>query len=175
LSPLGLRLVDPNKISLSPNTIDGLLALQNEGFMFFIISNQSGIARGFFEHDALVKVEQKIQNLLKEHGLSLAGFYYCPHHPDSDMEAYRIDCSCRKPKPGLILEAGVDHQIDLSRSWIIGDILNDIEAGHRAGCGAILINNGNETAWEINNENIPDAMVKDIDEAASYIINQLKN
>jgi D-glycero-D-manno-heptose 1,7-bisphosphate phosphatase len=166
--------VDPDKISLSPNTINGLLALQQEGFMFLIISNQSGIARGFFDHDALLEVEHKIKCLLHEHGLSLTGFYYCPHHPESDIAAYRVDCSCRKPKPGLILEAGLDHQIDLSQSWLIGDILHDIEAGHRAGCGAILINNGNETAWELNAERIPDAMVQNIDEAAWYILNYIK-
>lgn len=165
--------VDPDKISLSPHAVDGLLALQREGFMLFVISNQSGIARGFFDHDALVKVEHKIQSLLQEHGLSLAGFYYCPHHPESDIAAYRIDCSCRKPKPGLIWEAGLDHQIDLSQSWMIGDILHDIEAGHRAGCGAILLNNGNETEWEMNAESIPDAMVNDIEEAARYILNHI--
>jgi D-glycero-D-manno-heptose 1,7-bisphosphate phosphatase len=166
--------VDPNKISISPNTIDGLIALQQEGFILLIISNQSGIARGFFDHDALLDVEHKIQSLLHEHGLSLAGFYYCPHHPEGDIAVYSIDCSCRKPKPGLILEAGLDHQIDLSQSWLIGDILHDIEAGHRAGCKAILINNGNETAWEMNADRIPEAMVQTIDEAAWYILNHIK-
>ena len=166
--------VDLNKISLSPNTVDGLLALQEEGFMLLIISNQSGIARGFFNHAALVKVEHKIQSLLQKHGLSLAGFYYCPHHPESKIAMYKLDCSCRKPKPGLILEAGLDHQIDLSQSWLIGDILHDIEAGHRAGCKAVLINNGNETDWEMNAQRIPDAMVQNIDEAAMYILNHIK-
>ena len=166
--------VDPDKISLSPNTVDGLLALQQQGFMLLIISNQSGIARGFFDHDALVIVEQKIQSLLQKYGLSLAGFYYCPHHPESVIARYRLDCTCRKPKPGLILEAGLDHQIDLSQSWLIGDILHDIEAGHRAGCKAILINNGNETDWEMNSQRIPDAMVQNIDEAAMYILNHIK-
>ncbi|MBG6233449.1 D,D-heptose 1,7-bisphosphate phosphatase [Pedobacter sp. CAN_A7] len=166
--------VDPDKISLSANTIDGLIALQEEGFMLLIISNQSGIARGFFDHDDLLHVEHKIRSLLQAKGLSLAGFYYCPHHPESEIAEYRQDCSCRKPKPGLLLEAGLDHQIDLSQSWMIGDILHDIEAGHRAGCRAILINNGNETVWEMNAARIPDALVDNIDAAAKYILNKIK-
>jgi len=166
--------VDSEKISLSPNTIDGLLALQEAGFMLIIISNQSGIAKGYFDHDALLQVNDKIQSLLLDNGLRLTGFYYCPHHPESNIPAYNIDCSCRKPKPGLFHEAAFDHQIDLSQSWMIGDILHDIEAGHRAGCRAILINNGNETEWALTQARIPDVMVDDINEAARHILYHLK-
>ena len=165
--------VDPEKISLSQNTIDGLLALQEAGFVLLVISNQSGIAKGFFDEEALQHVAHKIISLLQQHGLRLAGFYYCPHHPESDMQSYKINCSCRKPKPGLFFEAASDHQIDLSQSWMIGDILHDVEAGHAAGCKAILINNGNETEWELNTARIPDAIVDDIDGAACYILNHM--
>ena len=81
--------------------------------------------------------------------------YYCPHYPDGKIQKYKIECDCRKPKPGLILQAAREHDIDLSNSWMIGDILNDVEAGNRAGCKTILLDNGNETEWIWNEIRTP--------------------
>jgi len=165
---------DPEKITLSDEAVDGLYRLQNAGFELYIVTNQSGIANGYFHHKDLWKVEKKISDLMQYHGLKLSGFYYCPHDPKAKLEAYKTYCKCQKPKPGMLLDAASDHNIDLTSSWMIGDILNDVEAGNRAGCKTILINNGNETEWKMNWLRTPDLMVKTINEGARYILDIIK-
>jgi len=162
--------VDPAKITLAVDSVKGLRQLQRAGYKLFVVTNQSGIAMGMFEPSALWRVEFKIRGLMAREGLYLGGFYYCPHHPEGALAAYRLDCNCRKPAPGLILKAAADYDVDLSQSWMIGDILNDVEAGHNAGCRSIIIDNGNETEWDLNRNRIPDAMVKNINQAAEYIL-----
>lgn len=162
--------VDPALIRLSPDCLIGLSHLQAEGYLLVIISNQSGVARGYFEASALLKVEGQLNALLARAGITLNGFYYCPHHPDGVIDVLAIDCDCRKPAPGLLLKAAEELNIDLNASWMIGDILNDIEAGNRAGCKSILIDNGNETEWLMNDIRRPAITVKNINEAADYIL-----
>lgn len=162
--------VDPALIMLSPDCLIGLSHLQAEGYLLVIISNQSGVARGYFEASALLKVEGQLNALLARAGITLNGFYYCPHHPDGVIDVLAIDCDCRKPAPGLLLKAAEELNIDLNASWMIGDILNDIEAGNRAGCKSILIDNGNETEWLMNDIRRPAITVKNINEAADYIL-----
>ena len=159
--------VDTSLIHLSEHCVLGLMALQELGYIFVVITNQSGIASGFFNHDAVQAVSLKLKSLFAENGLELAGFYYCPHEAGTSEGNY---CSCRKPLPGLFYTAAEELDIDLSSSWMIGDILNDIEAGHRAGCKSIMINNGNETEWKSSHLRIPQALVPHIDAAAAYII-----
>lgn len=161
--------VDPDLINLEKDCIEGLQRFKMLGYKLIIISNQSGVARGYFEESALKNVESKIKDLLTEHGISLNGFYYCPHHPEGTVTRYKKVCDCRKPNPGMILRAARENKIDLSHSFMIGDILNDIEAGKRAGCKTILIDNGNETEWIMNAYNHPDFTVKNINEAASKV------
>jgi D-glycero-D-manno-heptose 1,7-bisphosphate phosphatase len=166
---------DPEKITLSDYAVNGLSLLQDAGYELFVVTNQSGIAHGYFHHKDLWKVEKKLTNLLEAHGLKLSGFYYCPHDPKAKLSAYRTNCKCKKPKPGMLLNAADDHNINLSQSWMIGDILNDVEAGNRAGCKTILINNGNETEWKMNERRTPDLMTTTIDDAASYILEMSVN
>ncbi|MEJ5963427.1 D-glycero-alpha-D-manno-heptose-1,7-bisphosphate 7-phosphatase [Pedobacter immunditicola] len=162
--------VDPAKITLAVNSVKGLRQLHRAGYKLIVVSNQSGIAMGMFEPSALWRVEFKLRGLMAREGLYLGGFYYCPHHPEGALADYRVDCSCRKPAPGLILKAAADYDLELSKSWMIGDILNDVEAGHNAGCRSVMIDNGNETEWDLNRKRIPDAMVKNINQAAEYIL-----
>jgi D-glycero-D-manno-heptose 1,7-bisphosphate phosphatase len=162
--------VDPNKIKLSTNCLTGLRNLKEKGYLLVIISNQSGVARGYFKEKELPAVEQKINILLAEMQITLDGFYYCPHHPEGNIDEYAIECDCRKPMPGLLLKAADEMGIDLNASWMLGDILNDVEAGNRAGCKSVLIDNGNETEWLSGEWRIPWANVKSIDEAAEYIL-----
>jgi D-glycero-D-manno-heptose 1,7-bisphosphate phosphatase len=162
--------VDPGLMRLSPDCISGLRRLQNEGYLLIVVSNQPGIARGYFEISALSAVEKQLNALLTPAGITLNGFYYCPHHPDGIIKYLSIDCSCRKPAPGLLLKAAGDLDIDLNASWMIGDILNDVEAGNRAGCQSILIDNGNETEWQINEIRRPAIRAKSINEAANHIL-----
>lgn len=162
--------VDPSRIKLAEGAAEGLRLLHAANFALIVISNQSGVARGYFKEEALVAVEQRLSMLLAEIGVPLSDFYYCPHHLDGVVPQYVIACDCRKPQAGLILQAAHDHDIDLSQSWFVGDILHDVEAGRRAGCRTILVDNGNETEWELSRGRLPHHTVADLAEAARVIV-----
>ncbi len=117
----------------------------------------------------------KFNYSLAQYDVKLNGFYYCPHLPGAIIEEYATNCDCRKPKPGLIYKACSDFDVDPQLSWMIGDILHDVEAGNSAGCKTILIDNGNETEWIISEKRKPDFIVKDFLEAAQFIIAEEKN
>ena len=159
--------VDPDRIQLCKGAVAAVRSLVLIGYQIFVITNQSGVALGYFSESALLGVQQRLKDLLAEGGVTLAGFYYCPHHPGGSPDAIR--CGCRKPQPGLIFRAAADHTIDLSESWFIGDILNDVEAGRAAGCRTILIDNGNETEWELSRGRLPHHLVANLGEAARVI------
>jgi D-glycero-D-manno-heptose 1,7-bisphosphate phosphatase len=166
--------VNPDLIKLTQGAIAGLRLLQAYGYKLIVVSNQSGVARGYFLESELVGVENHLLTLFSEQGVTLNGFYYCPHHPDGTVSEYAISCGCRKPEPGLILRAAWEHQIDLQKSWFVGDILNDVEAGNRTGCRTILIDNGNETEWLLSPMRIPNYTVADLMTAAQVITRNLK-
>lgn len=161
--------INPDLIQLQEHAVEGLKCIKKLGFELIVISNQSGIAYGYFGESDLRQVEDKIQELLSEHNLSIDAFYYCPHHPQGTVKAYSTDCPSRKPGPGMILKAAKDRGINLAYSWMIGDILHDVEAGNRAGCRTILIDNGNETEWIMNDFNHPDFTVRNINDAATKL------
>ncbi|MCU0509940.1 MAG: HAD family hydrolase [Anaerolineae bacterium] len=162
--------VDPDRMALMPGAGEALRRLSDAGYELIVVSNQSGVARGLFAESALSAVEQRLREMLAEYGAALSGFYYCPHHPAGAVSEYAVECDCRKPAPGLILRAAAEHGIDFSGSWMIGDILNDVEAGRRAGCRTILLDNGNETEWELSRERLPDCVVSDLRHAADRIL-----
>jgi D-glycero-D-manno-heptose 1,7-bisphosphate phosphatase len=161
--------VDPKQIRLVPGAIEGLKLLHAAGYKLIVVSNQSGVARGLFKESALAQVEEHLMSVLKEAGIPLSGFYYCPHHPDGRVRDYTINCMCRKPRPGMLFTAAREHQINLASSWIIGDILDDIEAGRRADCSTILIDNGNETEWSLTPYRRPHHTAHTLLEAARMI------
>lgn len=161
--------VDVKQIRLSEGAIAGLRHLHAMNYQLYIVSNQSGVARGLFQEQELCSVEQYLTQLLGQAGVPIAGFYYCPHHPDGIVAQYAIACSCRKPAPGMLLQAAQDWNLDLPNSWMVGDILNDVEAGRRAGCRTILIDNGNETEWERSPLRMPHYTVANLAEAAQRI------
>jgi D-glycero-D-manno-heptose 1,7-bisphosphate phosphatase len=154
--------INPELIRFEAYALEALLSLQQQGFHLVIISNQPGIGLGYFGKYELENVGQHIKELLLNNNIVLHGFYYCPHSPEAG-------CDCRKPAPGLIRQAAQDMEIDLSKSWMVGDILNDVEAGKRCGCKTILIDNGNETEWLYNTERTPHFMANDLKEAADII------
>ncbi len=162
--------VDPASITLAPGAPEGLARLHKAGYRLVVISNQSGVARGRFAAEALVPVESRLRELLAEVGVPLAGFYFCPHHPEGSVPEYATTCDCRKPKPGMLILAAEELGIDLSRSWFIGDILNDVEAGHRAGCRSVLLDVGNETEWVAGPDRTPDFTASDLLQAANLIL-----
>jgi len=158
--------VDPERIVLSEGAKESLARLKEQGYLLIVISNQAGVAHGYFDVHDLLGVKERLFLLLKD----LDGFYFCPHHPAGVVQAYAIACYCRKPEPGMILQAARDFNIELSESWMIGDILSDIEAGNKAGCRTILINNGNETEWNWNEQCRPTYTVKNLREASKRIL-----
>jgi D,D-heptose 1,7-bisphosphate phosphatase len=162
--------IDPERIRLSAGAEEGLRKLHQAGYALVVVSNQSGVARGLFAEDALAGVRQRLEELLAAFGVPLAGCYWCPHHPGGSVARYALACDCRKPAPGLILQAAREHGLDLARSWLIGDILNDMEAGHRAGCRTVLLDNGHETEWVLTPERTPDRRAADLAEAAEVIV-----
>jgi len=162
--------VDPAQIRLLPGVREGLALLHAAGYQLIVVSNQAGVAKGYFEEKALEGVAQRLAELLNPSEIPLAGFYYCPHYPGGVVQEYAFDCACRKPQPDLLRQAARKLGLDLNQSWMVGDILNDVEAGHRAGCRAILLDNGNETEWVVAPLRKPEYLARDMLEAASIIV-----
>jgi histidinol-phosphate phosphatase family protein len=162
--------VEPSRMVLMPGAVAGLRALQRHGYRLIVISNQPGVAHGHFPEPALVQVRRHLSELMRDAGVALAGFYYCPHHPEGRVAPYAVRCHCRKPAPGLLLRAASEHGIDLGASWFAGDILDDVEAGRRAGCRTVLIDNGNETEWKAGPLRRPQYVARDLEAAARHII-----
>jgi histidinol-phosphate phosphatase family domain/HAD-superfamily hydrolase, subfamily IIIA len=162
--------VAPERMHMVPRAEYALALLARTDADLFIISNQPGVALGYFPMSALAHVHAEMNRLFAQCGARLSGFYFCPHHPDGVIGEYALRCDCRKPAPGLILQAATENDIDLSRSWMIGDILHDIEAGRRAGCGTVLIDNGNETEWQLTPMRRPDYIASDLEDAVRHIM-----
>jgi D-glycero-D-manno-heptose 1,7-bisphosphate phosphatase len=163
--------VDPELVSYSGFAVEALKLLQQEGYLLIVITNQSGVARGYFKEPELTLLFDSIKLDMATHGIQITGFYYCPHLPDAVVPDFSKHCQCRKPAPGMMLQASADFNIDLNRSWMIGDILDDMEAGNRAGCKTILLDAGNETEWEINSYRSPDYYADNLIAAAQIILN----
>lgn len=122
-----------------PGAIDAIAALKKAGFLVIVITNQAGIARGYYDEADMTNLHTRINKELKKHGATIDGFYHCPHHPE--FGAIR-ECECRKPMPGMIDKASQDFDIDLGRSWLVGDKASDIQAGLAAGVNSILVLTG---------------------------------
>jgi histidinol-phosphate phosphatase family protein len=161
--------VNPGLLQLTWQAAQGLQLLKEMGYALFVVTNQPGIAKGLFTATALELVHHRLAEMLAQYGVALDGFYYCPHSVDGVVARYAIACTCRKPMPGMLRRAACEHDIDLSRSWMIGDILNDVEAGRRAGCRTVLIDNGNETEWRASALRKPHLKASDLYAAALMI------
>ena len=133
--------VDPLQMRWTAGAQSALRRLSQTGMPLIVVSNQPGVALGYFIQSELRLVEARLQRMFASCGASLTGFYYCPHAPH---RAAGFSCTCRKPQPGMLRRAARNHGVDLSRSWMVGDILDDVEAGRAAGCTTVLIDNGNE-------------------------------
>src|SRR5512133_2359163 len=161
--------VDPGRIRLISGAAPALHTLARAGYELVVVSNQPGVARGLFAEAALRDVEKRLCELASPAGIAFAGFYWCPHQPDGVVTDYAVACDCRKPAPGLLRRAAMDLGLDLRASWMIGDILNDVEAGRRAGCRTVLVDNGGETEWLMGPMRQPDYVVSDLEQAATVI------
>lgn len=124
--------VECHKIQCYEDIYAPLKRLAKDGYKLIIVSNQSGLAKGYFKEDQLHEAFTHLIKTLRKEGIYITDYYFCPH-------ANTTNCSCRKPLPGLLLQAAKDHQLDLEESWLIGDILSDMGAGRAAGCRTILL------------------------------------
>jgi D-glycero-D-manno-heptose 1,7-bisphosphate phosphatase len=153
---------------LLDNVVEGLRLLHQLGFELIVVTNQSGIARGYFGMDDLHRFNNHLAEILETHGIPLAGFYFSPYLPDASVATYRRASSCRKPGPGMLLQAARDHSIDLAHSYAVGDKRSDIAAGHSAGCRAILLRTGCAGSDDCP-EGEPDWIADDLHAAAIII------
>jgi len=124
---------------LLPGVVEGLTILRNAGYLLIVVTNQAGIARGYFDQAAMDRLHDHLRAQLAEHGVALDAILFCPHHPEGTVKAFTIECACRKPSPGLLLQAALNFDLNLAASVLIGDKLSDVQAGKRAGVGRTVI------------------------------------
>lgn len=166
---------DPTDVKLLPGAAGAVRRLADLGHLVVIVSNQSGIARGLFDETTLSQVHKRLEALLDDEGVHLDGAYHCPYLAGSDavVEAYRRDSDLRKPKPGMLLQAARELNIDLARSWMIGDSICDVQAGKLAGCRTILV--GCKLSDGEIRKAAPTHRVFDLPEAANIIEGVMKD
>lgn len=151
-----------------PGAIGAIAGFKKAGFLVIVVSNQAGIARGYYHEQDVFNLNVLINRELKEHGTVIDKFYHCPHHPEFGLVRA---CACRKPLPGMIEKAAQDFDIDLGRSWLVGDKASDVQAGLAAGVKAILVQTGyGNSDRALLGDN--DICVTDITAASRHIISR---
>lgn len=155
-------LSSPGQVELLPGVAEGIQLMQRLGLTVVVVTNQSAIGRGYFGLDTLDRIHQRLHELLANHGASLDAIYVCPHRPDEG-------CSCRKPAPGLARKAGDEFGADLSRSFVVGDKVRDIELGKRVGATTILVRTGYGARAPLAEGSQADYVVENLLEAAHVI------
>ena len=158
----------PDQVELLDGAAEAVKELQLLGYKTVVVSNQSGIARGILTEEMLEQIHARLRELLSRKGAVLDGIYYCPYHPDGAVPKYRKESDWRKPKPGMLLAAAGELDIDLTRSWMIGDNYRDTEAGRSAGCKTILISSAHTSAGETD-ANKPDHVAVNLKEAINIV------
>ena len=169
------HLDDKSKLALIEGAAEGIALLRDGGFKVVIVTNQSVIARGRISEAKLRQIHLALTELLSANGARFDALYYCPHHPDEGGGDYTASCDCRKPQPGMLLQASRELEVDLPRSYIVGDKLSDLEAGRAAGCRQILVRTGYGSRSEAMLDGRaprPDHIADDLLDAASWIMEQ---
>lgn len=165
----------PDGLRLIGGAAAAVRTLNERGFLTFIISNQSGVARGFFSEAALLPIHERLEAELRTAGARLDRIYYCPHHPTRGTPPYNVDCTCRKPGIGMLQKAVEEFGVDLHRSYVVGDKYADVMAGRNAGARTVLVLTGyGASAVEECRETgvTPDAVRPTVAEAVTYIVEQ---
>jgi len=157
-----------------PYSVDAVRLLNRAGLAVVIVTNQAGIARGIFKESFVGEAHRHIAERLSAGGARVDGFYYCPHHPEAVIEAYRQSCDCRKPQPGLLKRAASDLDIALDQSFVVGDRWHDLEAGQRVGARGVLVRTGYGKTEEAAGHSVvtPSAIVDNVMEAVSWILRE---
>ena len=158
----------PDQVKLLDGAAEVIKELKLLDYQTVVVTNQSGVARGIVSEEMLGRIHDRLGALLAQKGASLDGIYYCPYHPDGVIPKYCQDSDWRKPAPGMLLAAAKEMDIDLTRSWVIGDSQRDIEAGRQAGCRTILLRSASADQEETETDG-PDYLAVNIREAANMI------
>jgi D-glycero-D-manno-heptose 1,7-bisphosphate phosphatase len=163
---------DFSEVGFFPFAAAAVRALNRAGYLVIVASNQSAVARGICSEEQVAALHGKLQAYFKRRGAAIAAFYHCPFLADARVAAYRADSPLRKPAPGMLLQAALDFDLDLGRCFMVGDKLDDIEAGKRAGCRTLLVRTGcggeSESRLDAGGPR-PDAVVDDLAAAARAI------
>lgn len=168
-----------SRIRLLPRSAAAIRRAREAGFKTAIVTNQAGVARGYFDEELIHRVHDRVRELLAADGAAVDAIYYCPHHPDAGAPPYRLDCDCRKPRPGMLLRARDELGLDLARSYLVGDSMRDVEAGHRVGATTVLVLTGygrgeleyRSAGWKTR----PDHIAEDLMEAVEWILSREAN
>jgi D-glycero-D-manno-heptose 1,7-bisphosphate phosphatase len=166
-------LKSPDELALIPGAAASIRTLNQRGYATCVISNQSGVARGIVAEEDLVRIHARMHEQLRSEGAHIDRIYYCPHHPREGLPPYNVNCTCRKPLPGMLLQGARELDIDLARSFTVGDRIVDVQAGHAAGTRALLVltGYGRETVEECRRAGVlPDAIVPNLAAATEYIL-----
>lgn len=163
-----------SRFRLFPYAPAAIKHLNENGWLAIVITNQAGVARGYFSEDTIQAVHGAMTNELKSNGAQLDAIYYCAHHPSVGEPPYRFDCDCRKPKPGLISRATKNFDIDLQKSWMVGDRYSDVELARNAGVKSMFVLSGyGRGEWEHQRASWteqPDLVAEDLLEAVRFIV-----
>jgi D,D-heptose 1,7-bisphosphate phosphatase len=169
-----------DKFKIIPCAFEAIRLINESGMKAVVVSNQAGVARGLFTEDLVRTINDILQTTLRQEGAYIDNYYYCPHHPTEGEEPYRQICDCRKPAPGMLLQAARDLNINLKNSYLVGDRFNDIEAGKKIGVRGVLVKTGfgqgllqDNGPDKVTPENKPDFIAEDILEAVRWILDQV--
>lgn len=164
----------PDRLSLIPGAAEAVRTARAEGWAVVVVTNQAGVARGYFPRHVVDQTHQRLRELLAGHDTGLDGIYACVHHPDVGGHGFRMECECRKPLPGMLLQAARELDLDLAASYIVGDSFRDVGAGRAAGLrGTVLVRTGygrGELLWKGPHSGVwPDWIADDMPDAVSWI------
>jgi D-glycero-D-manno-heptose 1,7-bisphosphate phosphatase len=169
-------LSQPENIRILPDVTEAIKMLKAAEYKILVVSNQSGVARGYYTEDDVQLINEKINQLLMQSGTSIDAFFYCPHHSNGVIAKYSYACHCRKPESGLILEAAEQFNLDLTKSFIIGDKLSDLQMAEYLGARTILVLTGyGKQEWEKYQDTssfVIHYIAKDLLNAAHWIVKQ---
>jgi D-glycero-D-manno-heptose 1,7-bisphosphate phosphatase len=162
-----------SRFRLFPYSAAAIKQLHENNYLAIVVTNQAGVARGYFSEDMVQNIHKRMRDDLEASGAALDAIYYCAHHPSLGEPPYRLDCDCRKPKAGLLLRAARDFDIDLANSWMVGDRYSDVKLASNAGVKSALVLSGyGRGEWEHQRDNWtirPDLVAEDLLEAVSLI------
>lgn len=165
-----------SRFRVFPYSAAAVKLLNENSWLAIVVTNQAGVARGYFPEEMIANVHNLLNSELHQEGARLDAIYYCPHHPSVGMSPYRLDCDCRKPKPGLITKAAEEFDIDLAQSWMIGDRYSDIELARNAGVKSALVMSGyGRGDWEHQGDtwkHSPDLISETLFSAVSTVVMQ---